>query len=175
MSYYENNFIEQDIENYNNSDNFYYLTENEQAVEGLDDNIYKEDTQDNYVEHMGHASITDGAQKQVQFSPAPQVPQIIVSVPTSVPTSIPKSVPKEVKRDVKSVKEVKKDNKVKKEAGLNWLYVLLLIVLISLGVYYLIDNKMITIPSFGSSASTASPSLSSSFKSTLGSTFMSLH
>ena len=65
-----------------------------------------------------------------------------------------------------------KSKKTKKE-GLYWLYVLIVILVISLIAYYLIDNKIITMPSFSSSGSTASPSLTTT--STLGSTFMSLH
>lgn len=153
MSYYEDNFVEQNMENYNNleegynnGDNFYYLTENEQAVGGLDDNIYQEE--DNYVEHMSE-------QRQAQTQQA--------VVPLPVPMVAAKTQVK--------VKKVKKD---KAQAGLNWLYILLVIVVISLIAYYLIDKKIIKMPSFGSSGSTASPS-SSSFGTTLGSTFMSLH
>ncbi len=156
MSYYENNFIEQNNveynnleEGYDNGDNFYYLTENEQAVTGLDDNIYEED---NYVEHMQ-------PQRQEQV-----IQQVAPLAPVAVVAPLVKD------------KKVKKE-KAKAKAKLDWLYVLVIILIIALVAYYLIDKKIITLPSFGSSGSTSSPSASSSssFKSTLGSTFMSLH
>lgn len=155
MSYYENNFIEQNNapynnleEGYDNGDNFYYLTDAEQQVGGLDENIYNEE---NYVEHMQPVR-----EEQVQQQVKPVAP--VATVATATLTAL-------------------KDKKVKKEkakAKLNWLYILVVILVIALIGYFLIDKKIIKLPSFGSSASTSSPS-SSSFKSTLGSTFMSLH
>jgi hypothetical protein len=144
MSYYENNFIEENNathnnleEGYDNGDNFYYLTDNEQLVSGLDENMYNED---NYIEHMEPL-------RQDQVSQQVQPVQVQVQN-----------------------KKVKKENV---ETKLNWLYVLIAILVVALVGYYLIDRKIITMPSFGSSSSTSSPS--SSFKTTLGSTFMSLH
>jgi len=152
MSYYENNFIEENNADYNNleegyenGDNFYYLTDNEQQVAGLDENIYNED---NYVEHMEPIR-----QEQVSQQVRPVAPVSVIAP---------------LVKDTK----VKKD---KKKTKLNWLYILIVILVIALVGYYLIDNKIIKIPSFDSSSSTASPASSSSFKSTLGSTFMSLH
>jgi len=150
MSYYENNFIEQNNttynnleEGYDNGDNFYYLTDAEQQGNGLtslDENIYNEDT---YVEHM---------------EPARQE-QVYNQTQAIAPVAVLPSV---------------KDKKVKKtKAKLNWLYVLVIILGIALVGYYLIDNKIISF-GFSGSSSTSSPS-SSSLKSTLGSTFMSLH
>jgi hypothetical protein len=52
----------------------------------------------------------------------------------------------------------------KKEFGFNWLYVFLIIIIISLVAYYLIQNKYFD----GSVSNTTSPS-------SLGSKFMSLH
>jgi hypothetical protein len=158
MSYYENSFIEQNNTEYNNleegyenGDNFYYLTENEHQINGLDENIYNED---NYVEHMEPI-------RQEQ-------------VPQQVPQQVRSFAPVSVTAPQVKAKKVKKE---KTKAKLNWLYVLVVILIIALVGYYLIDNKIIKLPSFGSSSSTSSPSASSSssFKSTLGSTFMSLH
>ncbi len=150
MSYYENNFIEQNNATYNNleegydNDNFYYLTDAEQQVSGLDENMYIED---NYVEHME----------------SPRQEQVITQVPAlPVPTVVPTQV------------KDKKEKKVKKDKNLNWLYILVVILVIALIAYYLIDKKIISIPSLTSS-STASPSISSFNTNTLGSTFMSLH
>jgi hypothetical protein len=155
MSYYENNFFEENMENFNNleegydnADNFYYLTENEQSVAGLglNDNIYEED---NYVEHMeNQRQVQVAAEQSGLTGPNVQVPIIPVS-------------------------KVVKSKKSKKSA-MNWLYVLVIILVISLIAYYLIDSKIIKLPSFGSSTSTSSPT-SSTFRATLGSTFMSLH
>ncbi len=151
MSYYENNFIEQNNatynnleEGYDNGDNFYYLTDAEQQVAGLDENIYNEEP---YVEHMQPVR-----QEQVYQQIQPVAP-----VATTV---------------------IKAKAKKEKKAKLNWLYVLVVILVIALVGYYLIDKKIIKLPSFGSSKSSsgfASSPSSSSFKSTLGSTFMSLH
>jgi len=169
MSYYENNFVEKKMENYNNleegyndGDSFYYLTENEQIVDVLDDNIYQED---NYLEHMENQR--QSQIKQAEVNPVVnQVNPVVNQVNPLVNQVIPFAPAPNV---VKS----KKHKKSKSGEKLNWLYILLVIVIISLITYFLIDQKIIKIPSFGSSASTSSPS-SSSFKSTLGSTFMSL-
>lgn len=151
MSYYENNFIEQNMENFNNleegydnADNFYYLTENEQNVTGLglNDNIYEED---NYVEHMDN-------QRQ---------DQVLTQQPSSVGLTGGNNP---------SLTKPKKS----KKSEINWLYVLVVILVISLIAYYLIDSKIIKLPSFGSTT-LATSTTSSPFRNTLGSTFMSLH
>lgn len=143
MSYNENNFINENENNFeegfNNDDNYYYLTENEQSL--LNDNIYDED---NYVEHMDPSG---------RF--AMQEPHMQQNLQPHMPVNQPLSQPKQ------------------KKSKINWLYVFLIIILIAIVIYYLIDRKYITVPSFRPS-STYSPS-SSSFKNTLGSTFMSLH
>jgi hypothetical protein len=172
MSYYENNFAEQNIddynndynnleEGYNNGDSFYYLTENEQVIGGLDDNIYQEDNYENNYEHM-----EDQRQAQIKQEVDPVAPRVFAPV-------APRVAPQRV-ATAKNIVKAKKVKKAKTEMKLNWLYVLLVIVIISLIAYYLIDQKIIKMPSFGSSGSTSSPS-SSSFRTTLGSTFMSLH
>jgi hypothetical protein len=76
-----------------------------------------------------------------------------------------------------AVAPTKKD-KYKSKGYMKWTYIYLIIIVIAIVMYYLIDQKMITLPesltgsssfSFGSSSSPSSPF------NTLGSTFMSLH
>ena len=172
MSYYENNFVEKNMENYNNleegyndGDSFYYLTENEQIVDVLDDNIYQED---NYLEHMENQR--QSQIKQAEVNPVNPVVNPVNPVVNQVNPVVNQVIPF---APAPNVVKSKKHKKSKSGEKLNWLYILLVIVIISLITYFLIDQKIIKIPSFGSSASTSSPS-SSSFKSTLGSTFMSL-
>jgi len=66
-------------------------------------------------------------------------------------------------------------SEIRRKCSIHLILVLVVILVIALVGYYLIDKKIIKLPSFGSSGSTSSPSSSSSLKSTLGSTFMSLH
>jgi hypothetical protein len=152
MSYYENQYFEPNIETfkneddgYDNEDNFYYLTENEESkksnyVDELD-NFYQEDNiyqEDNSLEHMN------------------QVPSPLPSNPTLV-----------VKH-----KKSKKTKKTKK--SINWVYTFLAIFIIALIFYYLIDQKIFTLPEFSTSSPSPSASVSVS-SSSLGSTFMSLY
>jgi len=158
MSYYENKYFEPNMENfktdndgYDNEDNFYYLTENEESkknnyVDELDhlykeDNVYKEDNiyqQNNSIEHMNAVANSESNKSEM------------------------------IVKDTKS-----KSKKAKKaKVSINWVYTFLAIIIIALIFYYLIDQKIFKLPEFSTSSPSASVSVSSS---SLGSTFMSLY
>jgi hypothetical protein len=157
MSYYENNYFEPNMENfkndndgYDNEDNFYYLTENEESKKNnyIDelDNFYKEDTINQDTINQDTINQED---KSIEHM---------------------KDVNKNESKSIKD-KKTKKSKKVK-AVSINWIYTILAIFIIALIFYYLIDQKMFTLPDLTTSSPSQSVSVSSS---SLGSTFMSLY
>jgi hypothetical protein len=113
MSHYDNNLEE----GFNNDNNFYYLSENNQSVNQeshlteFNDSIYAET---NFFEHLDNQ------------------PEVTVNAPTQTQTQTQPS------SSVKSSKKMQ---------SYRWLYIFFIFVLIALVGYLLVDQKIITLPS----------------------------